>query len=86
MSIKIHIDVTLLPLTGGQSIVEVKGERVNQCLEELRAQFPGLKQMFDNEGNLWSDISLYLNRHSIYSDQPVKDGDELTIEVGVAGG
>jgi hypothetical protein len=42
--------------------------------------------MFDSEGNLWSDISLYLNRHSIYNDPPVKDGDELTIEVGVAGG
>ncbi len=86
MCIKIHIDVTLLPLTGGQRTVEVKGEKVSQCLEELRVQFPGLKQMFDSEGNLWSDISLYLNRHSIYNDPPVKDGDELTIEVGVAGG
>ena len=86
MSIRIYIDVTLLPLTGGQSIVEVKGERVNQCLKELRAQFPGLEQMFDKEGNLWGDISLYLNRHGIYNDLAVKDGDELTIEVGIAGG
>lgn len=86
MSVKVHIDKTLLPLTGGQRIVEVKGESVKQCLEYLRTNFPGLKGIFDSEGNLWSDITLFLNRNNVYGDQPVADDDELTIQVGIAGG
>ena len=87
MSIKIHIDTTLLSLTGGQRIIDVKGESVNQCLDYLREHHPGLKaHIFDNEGKLWSNIEVYLNRNIVYSDQPVKDGDELAFVLGVAGG
>ena len=87
MSIKVHMNTALLSLTGGQSIIEVKGESVNQCLDYLREHYPGLEEhMFDNEGKLWSNIEVYLNRNIVYIDQPVKDGDELAFVLGVAGG
>ena len=86
ISIKVHLDGTLPYLVGGQSTLEAQGNNVKQCLNDLRTSFPALKQIFDTQGNLWSDIQIYLNRNSIESNQPVKEGDELTIVPGIAGG
>ena len=87
MSVTLRVDRTLLPFTGGQSSIEVEGRSTGECLENLRARFPELSRIFDGTtGKLWSDISIYLNRNSVDSDQPVRDGDELTIVVGIAGG
>jgi molybdopterin converting factor small subunit len=80
------LDGTLPFLTGGRDKIDVQGDNVNQCLDNLRTRFPSLKRMFDNQDNLWSDISIYLNRNSIDSNQPVSDGDELTLVPGIAGG
>jgi molybdopterin converting factor small subunit len=78
---------TLAALTGGQRTVEVEGKSVYECLDYLRRNFPATKEyLFDNEGKLWGNIGVFLNRSSIYSDQPVKDGDEIALEMGVAGG
>ncbi len=87
MGITLHIDSALLPFTGGISTIEVNGKTVNECVDDLRKRLPELERLFDPAtGKVWSDVSVYLNRIGVTTDQPVKDGDELTIVVGIAGG
>ena len=86
MSIKVHLGATLPNITGGQDTVKVQGESVDECLKYLRTYYPALIVLFDKGGNLWEDISVYLNRTIVHSNQPVADGDELAIVPGIAGG
>lgn len=86
MSIKLHLGATLPIITGGQKVVTVKGQNVNECLTYLREHFPALKVLFDNEGHLWDDVSVYLNRILVHANPPVTEGDELALVPGIAGG
>jgi molybdopterin converting factor small subunit len=87
MSIKVYIDGSLQQFTGGQSVVEVNGEKVSQCLDELIVRFPSLKILLsDGQSQFWSDIALFLNNTDTFPSQPVADGDELLITGPIGGG
>ena len=83
MSIKINVNPVLYHYTNNQSVVEVSGDTVGQCLDHLVKQFPGTKKvLFDKKGNLLDYVELYVNRESIYPEEltkSVKGGDELHI-------
>ncbi|GAJ20888.1 unnamed protein product, partial [marine sediment metagenome] len=68
-------------LADGQAIVEVNGDTVGQCLEQLAARFPRLKKrLFEKDSALSRILEIYVNGESIYPDElatTVKDGDEL---------
>lgn len=90
MGIKIHIHPTLIQVTKGMEIVEVKGTKVGECLYDLVRQFPDIQQsLFDSKGGLLPVIEIYLNLESAYPDElgkPTKDGDEIHISVMLSGG
>lgn len=87
MSIKVLIDSAFLDYTGGQNEIEVEGKRVNQCLEHLWVRFPNLKtHLYDQQGKLLSDIGLFVNNENAFPNQPVEDGDELSIIIPIGGG
>ena len=90
MSVKINIHPLLTHLTDEQTVVEVDGNSVGQCLEELVAQFPDLKKwLYGKNGKLSNFIDIYVNMESSYPDElakPVKDGDEIHIISMVSGG
>lgn len=90
MSVKIKLHRSLAKIANGQAIVEVNGNNVSQCLEQLAARFPRLKKkLFEKDGTLSRILEIYLNGESIYSDDlatPVKDGDELDTLLRIAGG
>ena len=87
MSITVQVDFFINCLTGGQASVEVEGQTVGQCLDSLEVRFPGIKSaLFNNEGQIWSDIGIFLNNSFTYLSHPVKDGDELTIIKTLTGG
>ena len=74
--------------TNGRQIVEVEGSTVGQCLRYLVRQFPELK-LFDEGGKLFAHLRLHVNGRSADSElleQPVKDGDELSIIFVLGGG
>ncbi len=89
MSIEVQIDPRLRDFTRGQDIVEVNGNTVEQCLEHLAEQFPGIRQwIFNKEGKLLVDLLIFVNGEffasgeSIYQEKlarRVKDGDKLAI-------
>jgi len=90
VSAKINIHPFLSQHTNGQDVVEVNGSTVGQCLENLVARFPELRQwLFEKDGKLNRLVEIYVNMESSYPEElakPVKDGDELHIIIIISGG
>ena len=90
MSVKINIHPFLSQHTNNQDVVEVNGSTVGQCLEQLVARFPELRQwLFEKNGKLNRLVEIYVNMESSYPEElakPVKDGDELHIVIIISGG
>ena len=90
MSIKVNIHKTHRQFTNGLDIVEVEGNTVGNCLDNLVRQFPGMaKALFDKKGKLLKVIEIYINSKSAYPDElakQVKDGDNINITLLLAGG
>jgi len=90
MSVGINIHQSLRNLTNGKAIVEVDGNTVGSCLNNLVQQFPGIKpKLFDEKGKLLNYVDIYVNLESSYPEElamPVKDGDKLSVTLIIAGG
>ena len=90
MSIKININPLLKQYTNNQSVVEVNGDTVGQCLDLLAKQFPGIeKGLFNKNGKLLNYVDIYVNGESTHPEElakPVKEGDELHILLVPTGG
>ncbi len=90
MSVKINISPTLYHFTNGLEIVQAKGETVGQCLNELVAQFTGIKQgLFDKQCKLLNYVDVYVNGESTYPEELarlVAEGDEIHIVSMLGGG
>jgi len=90
VSVKVNINPFLTHLTNDQNVVEVDGSTVGQCLQQLIARFPEVKNwLFEKDGKLNRLIDIYVNLESSYPEElakPVKDGDELHIIVILSGG
>lgn len=90
MSIKINIHKTHRQFTNGLDIVEVDGNTVGACLDNLVKQFPDMgKVLFNKKGKLVNVIEIYVNLKSAYPDElarQVKDGDNIHITLMIAGG
>jgi molybdopterin converting factor small subunit len=88
MSIKVYIGPLLAPYTNNQSVIQVNGDTVGECLRHLVKQFPDLK-LLDKDGKLFAYHEIYVNRETIYPkelDKQVKDGDEIAITHIITGG
>jgi molybdopterin converting factor small subunit len=90
LSVKIDIHPSFSRLTNGQTVAEVNGNSVGQCLNELVKRFPQLKKrLFEKDGTLSRIVDIYVNGESAYPEELealVKDGDELHIVVIISGG
>ena len=83
MSVKLNIGSVLSYYTDNRSSVEVKGNTVGECLDYLIGKFPDLRIIIDTQsGKLAGFIAVSLNKESAAPQDmdPVKDGDELSIE------
>ena len=90
MSINISIHRTHRQFTGGLDTVEVQGNNVGDCLEDLIRQFPDMRNaLFDKKGKLLNAVEIYINQKSAYPDElvkPIKDEDDIHITLMLAGG
>ena len=90
MSIKINIHRTHRQFTNGLDIIEVEGNTVGTCLDNLVRQFPGMgKVLFNKKGKLVNVIEIYVNLKSAYPGElakQVRDGDDIHITLMIAGG
>jgi molybdopterin converting factor small subunit len=90
MAVKVHIHTTHRQYTNGLEVVEVKGNTVGDCLNQLVQQFPGMeKALYAKKDKLHNIVEIYVNHATAYPNElvkPVKDGDEIHLVVMLAGG
>jgi molybdopterin synthase sulfur carrier subunit len=90
LSARIRVHPLLRDLADGQDIVDVKGENLRECLADLDRQFPGMREnIFDKRGKLLKHVEIFINGKTASPNElaaPVKDGDELSILMLLAGG
>jgi molybdopterin converting factor small subunit len=74
----------------GKEVVEVKGKTIGECFNYLVRQYPALKdKLFYKRARLFGYYDVYLNGSTIYPEnlkKQVKDGDEISINIYIAGG
>jgi molybdopterin synthase sulfur carrier subunit len=90
-SILVRIPTPLRRLTRGQGEVTAEGRTVQELLETLERQFPGVKErLYDEAGQLRRFVNIYINDEDIRFAQgletTLKKGDEVSIVPAIAGG
>ena len=91
MVCRIKIPGYLKDKTNGETLAELKGETVRECIEALVCRFPDLKgEILDHQGRLLLKWSISINNQiADTSDelaQPVKEGDLISLLPMIAGG
>ncbi len=91
MAIVVRIPGPLRKLTNGESQAEVEAGNVQETIDALETQFPGMKErLLDESGDLRYFVNVYLNGEDVRFLQDLatatKAGDELSIVPAVAGG
>jgi sulfur-carrier protein len=89
--IKVRIPTPLRPMTRGQGEVDAKGSTIAELLDNLNADYPGLKdRLCDEKGELRRFVNVYVNEEDIRfqsgKDTSLKDGDEVSFVPAIAGG
>ncbi|MFC7343024.1 MoaD family protein [Saccharopolyspora griseoalba] len=90
MAVNVSIPTILRTHTDGQKSVEAKGDTLAGVIDDLDANYNGLKDRLVKEGNLHRFVNVYVNdedvRFSGGLEAKVSDGDNVTILPAVAGG
>lgn len=90
MSVTVSIFDPVMQQCTNQDSVEVDGNTVGECLDDLIRQFPDVeKWIFDERRQLRRHVFVYVNAESTYKVElakPVKDKDNLIIAVLITGG
>ncbi|AFY71701.1 molybdopterin synthase subunit MoaD [Thalassoporum mexicanum PCC 7367] len=91
MAVKVLIPTPLQQLTKNQAAVECDGHDINEILDSLETNFPGVKaRICDDQGNLRRFVNFYVNSEDIrFLEGPqtkLSDGDEVSIIPAIAGG
>jgi molybdopterin converting factor small subunit len=71
-------------------VVTAEGTTVGECLNHLIKQFPGMeKALFAKKDKLLNVVEVFVNHAAAFPNEltkPVKDGDDITLLVMLAGG
>lgn len=83
MKVKVDVQYFLPHLTEDHLEVEVEGNTVRECLEQLVARYPKAKRwLFREDGEIANFIDIFINRESLFPNQlsdPVREGDVIYI-------
>lgn len=91
MSISVRIPTPLRRVTNGVDKVDAEGDTLDQIIDSLDSQYPGLKgRLCDEDGELRNFVNVYVNGEDVRFMQGLatatKSGDEVSIVPAVAGG
>jgi molybdopterin synthase sulfur carrier subunit len=87
----VFIPSSLRRYTASQSKVEVSGSNINEMIEDLERQYPGVKsRLCDDSGQIKRYVNVFVNDEEIRSlqgaDTPLSERDEVSIVPAMAGG
>jgi len=88
MSVKVYVEGGLIAMTKGKNMLEVSGDTVGECLEDLVTLIPKLKEalFFEKEEGfaLRSNIELLVNGSQTEDlFKAVKDGDQIHVKQSI---
>lgn len=91
MAVKVLIPTPLQQLTNNQATVECTGDSVQEMIDSLEINCPGIKaRICDEQGNLRRFVNFYVNSEDIRfldgANTVLNDGDEVSIIPAIAGG
>lgn len=91
MKVKVRIPTPLRRLTKGKEVVDVESATINDAIQSLEKDYPGIKaRLCDEKGELHRFVNIYVNGEDVRFLQGVKtslkQGDEVSIVPAVAGG
>lgn len=91
MPVNVRIPTPLRKLTKDKDTVQATGATIQDIIDNLEKQYPGLKErLCDERGELRRFVNVYLNDEDIRFAQGkstlVKDGDEISVIPAIAGG
>jgi sulfur-carrier protein len=91
MPTQVTIPTVLRNFTKGADTVEAAGSNIGALLDDLEANFPGIKgRICDESGKVRRFVNIYVNGEDVRFLQnqqtPVKDSDEISIVPAIAGG
>ena len=90
MANEVRIPTILRPYTKDQKTVEAQGVTLALIINDLDANFAGMRERLLEDGVLRRFINIYINDEDVRFlgglEAPVKDGDSITILPAVAGG
>jgi len=91
MSISVRIPTPLRRVTNGVDKVDAEGDTLDQIIDSLDSQYPGIKgRLCDEDGELRNFVNVYVNGEDVRFMQGLatatKSGDEVSIVPAVAGG
>jgi molybdopterin synthase sulfur carrier subunit len=87
----VFIPSSLRRYTAGQSKAQVSGATVNEVIENLERQYPGVKsRLCDDNGQIKRYVNVFINDQEIRAlqgaDSQVAEQDQVSIVPAMAGG
>jgi len=87
----VFIPSPLRRYTAGQSKVQISGSTINEIIENLERQYPGVKsRLCDESGQIKRYVNVFVNDEEIRAlqgaDTRLSDKDEISIVPAMAGG
>jgi molybdopterin synthase sulfur carrier subunit len=91
MPVLVRIPTPLRAVTKGAGEVYGDGANIQELIEDLERQYPGLRErLVEERGELRRFINIYVNQEDIRflhgKGTSLKDGDEVSIVPAIAGG
>jgi molybdopterin synthase sulfur carrier subunit len=87
----VFVPSSLRRYTAGQSKAQVSGGTINEIVDDLERQYPGVKsRLCDDSGQIKRYVNVFVNDEEIRAlqgaDTAVSDKDEVSIVPAMAGG
>ncbi|UGT41317.1 MoaD/ThiS family protein [Nocardia yamanashiensis] len=90
MPVTVSIPTIMRPITKGEKRVQGEGATLAALIDDLEANFPGLKERLLKDGKLNRYVNIYIDDEDVRFagglDAQVTDGGTVTILPAVAGG
>lgn len=90
MAIEVRIPTILRNYTGGEKAVSGAGATLQELIDDLEANFAGIKDRLIEDGDLRRFVNVYVNDEDVRFtgglETALSDGDQVVVLPAVAGG
>jgi molybdopterin converting factor small subunit len=91
VSVNVRIPTILRTYTGDQSKVSAEGTTLNEVIDSLESDYPGIKsRVVDEQGAVRRFVNIYVAEEDVRFasglDTPTPEGTQISIIPAVAGG